>query len=139
MAQSGIAARYLEHEVMSRSSEWLVPLMFEHLLLNLRRAAKQMELANVAGQSEHLGKASAILFELMGTLDREQGGAVASQLASLYGFLAAELMDVGRTADAHKLQRIIGIVSELHDGFRQAAEQVAPRGGAPSQAGGLAR
>lgn len=139
MAQSGFATRYLEHDVMSRSNEWLVPLMFEHLLLNLRRAAKEMERGDVAGRSTHLSKASAILFELMGTLDREQGGAVALQLASLYGFLASELMDVSRTDDTQRLQRIVGIVSELHDGFRQAAEQVAPRGATPGQAGGLPR
>lgn len=129
MAQSGIATRYLEHEVMSRSNEWLVPLMFEHLLLNLRRAAKQMETGDAAGRSAHLSKASAILFELLGTLDREAGGAVAEQLASLYGFLATELMDVSRTDDRQRLQRIIGIVAELHDGFRQAAEHIAPRSG----------
>lgn len=129
--RAGAAARYLEHEVMSRSNEWLVPLMFEHLLLNLRRAAKCMEQADVAGRATHLGKASSILFELLGTLDQERGGAVAAQLASLYGFLASELMDVGRNNDSHKLQRIIGIVVELHDGFRQAAESVAPRSSAP--------
>lgn len=132
MAHSGAAARYLEHEVMSRSNEWLVPLMFEHLLLNLRRAAKQMESDDVAGRSTHLGKASAILFELLGTLDKERGGAVAAQLGSLYGFLASELMDIGRSGDRERLQRVIGIVSDLHDGFRQAAEQVAPRGAAPA-------
>ncbi|HLV27047.1 MAG TPA: flagellar export chaperone FliS [Gemmatimonadales bacterium] len=125
------AARYLEHDVMSRSNEWLVPLMFEHLLLNLRRAAKCMEQADVGGRATHLGKASAILFELMGSLDRERGGAVAGQLGSLYGFLASELMDVGRSNDSQRLQRIIGMVAELHDGFRQAAESVASRGGSP--------
>lgn len=132
MVSAGAAARYLEHEVMSRSTEWLVPLMFEHLLLNLRRAEKCMEQGDVAGRATHFGKASSILFELMGSLDRERGGAVAGQLGSLYGFLTTELIDVGRSNDSRRLQRIIGIVSELHDGFRQAAESVSPRGGTPA-------
>lgn len=130
MAQLGAAARYMEHEVMSRSKEWLVPLMFEHLLLNLRRAAKQMESGDVAGRATSMSRASSILFELLGSLDQEHGGAVAAQLASLYTFLATQLLDVGRRNDQMGLQRIIGIVAELHEGFRLAAEQVAPRGGA---------
>lgn len=129
MAYQGMAARYLENDVLSRSPEWLVPLIYEHLLQNLRRAAKQIEARDTSGRAASLGKASTLLFELMGTLDAERGGPIADQLSALYGFLTTELIDIGRRNDARRLERVIGIVSELHEAFRQAAEQVAPRGG----------
>lgn len=130
MAYQGMASRYLENDVLSRSPEWLVPLIYEHLLQNLRRAAKQIEAGDTAGRAASLSKASGLLFELIGTLDAERGGQIATQLSALYGFLTSELIDIGRRNDARRLVRVIGIVSELHDAFRQAAEQVAPRGGA---------
>ena len=34
------AGRSFEQDVMSRSREWLVPLLCEHLLANLRRASE---------------------------------------------------------------------------------------------------
>lgn len=120
---------------MSRSPEWLVPLVFEHLLLNLRRAAKQMETGDVAGRAASVSKASSILLELLATLDHERGGAIADQLASLYSFLSGELLDISRRGDRARLQRVIAIVAELHEAFRGAAEQVAPRGAAMAVAG----
>ena len=128
MAYGNSAAQYLEADVLSRPREWLVPLVYEHIASNLARAKVQIEQKDYEGKAKSLQRAGGLVQELLATLDREQGGELAERLVSLYAFLAAEIVTVGRTLDTDYLQRLIGIVAELHEAWVQAAEQVAPRG-----------
>ena len=74
--------RYLETQVVSSSPEQLVPLMYQHLLVNLKKAGDQIESGDQEGKAQSLQKASAIVFELLASLDLEQGGDIAMRLAS---------------------------------------------------------
>lgn len=120
-------ARYLENDVLTRSPEWLVPLLYEHLLMSLRRARIQIEANDVGGRTASLDRASAILGELLASLDREKGGELAGRLASLYAYFAVELLNVGRSNGLGSLPKVIDMVEELHIAWTQAAERVAPR------------
>lgn len=124
----GTKSAYIEADVLSRSKEWLIPLLYEHLVASLRRAAVQIELKDVEGRAQSLDKASGIVLELASSLDREKGGALAGQMASLYAFFISEILHVGRTQDPARLQRIIDMAQELSEAWTQAAEQVSPRG-----------
>lgn len=121
--------RYLENEVMSRSPEWLVPLVYEALLTSLRRAAVHIENGDIEGKAVSLARAGALVAELMATLDRDKGGEIAERLSSLYAYFSLEIMNIGRSLDHTALARLIAMVDELHDAWVQAAEQVAPRSG----------
>lgn len=129
MSYAAPTTRYLENEVLTRTPEWLVPLLYEHLLTHLRRALVQIENRDLEGRASSLQKASDIVAELLCTLDREQGGQIAESLASLYAYFALELLNVGRSNGVGSLPRLIELVSELHEAWVEAAEQVAPRGG----------
>jgi flagellar secretion chaperone FliS len=132
MSYAAQTARYLENDVLTRSPEWLVPLLYEHLLSNLRRALVQIETGDTEGRSKSLGKARDIVGELLCSLDRENGGDLAESLASLYAYFAIELLNVGRGTGAGNLPALIDLVAELHAAWVEAAEQVAPRGVRPS-------
>ena len=116
---------YQDNEVLSASRERLVPLLYEGLLRNLRRAGKQIQAGDIEGKSESLGKASAIVFELLGSLDFEAGGELASRLAGLYGYFAREIGDIGRTLDLKRLDALVQMIDGLHDAWDQAARKVA--------------
>lgn len=118
---------YLEADIMSRPREWLVPLLYEHLLSSLRRAAVQIEANDIAGRAQSLDKASAIVAELSSSLDREKGGRIAADLSSLYAFFMTEIMQIGITRDLGRLQKLSVLVAELLDAWTQAAEQLSPR------------
>jgi flagellar secretion chaperone FliS len=115
---------YQDTEVMTSSKERLVPLLYEHLLKNLRMAEKQVASGDIEGRSASLQKASAIVFELLGSLDFDAGGELASRLAGLYGFFAGEIADIGRTRDARRLDALIQMIAGLHTAWDQAARQV---------------
>lgn len=129
MSYGNATARYLEAEVLSRQPEWLVPLMYEHLLLNLRRASRQIELGDQEGKAASLDKASAIVMELIGALDFERGGEIATRLAGLYLFFSTEMIGARQKVDTVRLQRLIDMISDLHEAWSQAAEAVSPRTG----------
>lgn len=120
---------YLEADVMSRPKEWLVPLLYEHLLSSLRRAAVQIEARDVEGRARSVEKASAIVLELASSLDQEKGGELAGRLSSLYAYFLTELLQMGLTPDLARLEKLSQLVEELLDAWTQAAEQVSPRAG----------
>jgi flagellar protein FliS len=128
MSYASRRSTYLEAEVLSCPPEWLVPLLYEHLLVNLRRAAVQIEARDIEGKCASLEKASSIVLELAGALNHEEGGELAGRLSALYGFFAGEIMTIGRTLELARLERLVSLVAELHEGWVQAAETVAPRG-----------
>lgn len=123
-------ARYNEAKILGSSREQLVVLLYEHLLVHLRRAAIQIHNRDFEGKAASFEKASDILYELLGSLNLEAGGELASRLAALYGWFITEIGDVSRTLDRERLERMIAIVGNLHDAWVQAAAQL-QLGGSP--------
>jgi flagellar protein FliS len=99
----------------------LVVLLYDHLLVSLRRASVAMAGKDVELQGECLEKSRNVLTELLVTLDREKGGEVASNLAALYSFLLGELVQVGVRPDIARLDRVTRMISELRDAFAQVS------------------
>ena len=128
MTYARTTSQYLEADILSRPKEWLVPLIYEHIVSNLTRAGVQIQRGDYEGKAKSLHKASELVYELLATLDREKGGELAERLVSIYTFLGTEIMTVGRTLDLQYLQRLTRIVSDLHEAWVRAAEEVAPRG-----------
>lgn len=121
--------RYLVADIGTRSKEWLVPLLFEHLVKHLRRIELAIDRQDPVQQAKASAKASDILYELLGTLDVDAAPEIAKPLASLYSFLIAELLRIGRAKDTKGLARVIAICVDLQEAWTKAAEQVAPRQG----------
>lgn len=119
------AARYREAEVLSASPAQLIVIVFEHLLINLRRARLQVADSDGGPRSDSLARARAALTELMVSLDREKGGELAGRLGSLYAFLLGELAVLGVRPDATRLDAVIALASELHEAFAHAARTTA--------------
>lgn len=118
------AAAYAQTQVMGSSREQLVVLLYEHLLVNLRRAAMQILRGDISGKTVCLGRASDIVFELMSSLDHERGGELASRLSALYGYFINEISQIGRTLDRQRLERLTDIVASLHASWVDAAQAV---------------
>jgi len=121
-------AAYRETQVM-RSKEQIVPLLYHHLLVNLRKAAAQIQAKDIEGKAESFNKAYEIVYELMETLDFEAGGELAERLASLYAFWLAQLRGISRNLDTATLEKVIKMVGELHESWVEAAKSVESSGG----------
>ncbi|MBX6364553.1 MAG: flagellar export chaperone FliS [Gemmatimonadetes bacterium] len=118
---SSSSDRYREARILGSSREQLVVLLYEHLLVSLRRAGAQIRARDLEGKAASLTRAADIVYELLGALDFDAGGELASRLAALYGFFVTEITEIGRTLDADRLDRLAGIVATLHESWAQAA------------------
>jgi flagellar protein FliS len=130
MSYARQAANYRELEVLSATPARLVVMLFDHLVLQLTVARQAMEQGQVERRVTSLGKARAILAELLDTLDVEKGGSVGRELAGLYSWLLGELVDAGMRRDAAYMGRLVGVAATLRDAFASAAEQVDGKAGA---------
>ncbi len=111
--------------MLSASPERLVVMLFEHLAVQLQRAKIAIEREDTALRTQSLGKARAIVCELLGTLDFEKGGSIAKELSALYSYMLNEMVDIGIRRDSAGLGKLVHIATELRDGFNGAAEQQA--------------
>jgi len=122
------ANAYRENSVIGMSREDTVPLMYEHLLVGLKRASKQIQEKDYEGKAASVEKASAIIYELLASLNFDEGGEVASRLASLYTYFLQELTEASRKLEAKRLDPLIEMVTSLHEAWVEAAEKIKSQG-----------
>ena len=97
--------------------ELSIPEQYELLLERLSRAEGELAAGQGAGEnagrSSHLEEASAIVFALLYSLDFKRGGELVPRLAALYGYIAGELLNVGRTGDRVQLAHLRDMITTL--------------------------
>jgi len=125
MSYATQSSSYREMEIHAASPHKLVVIVFEQLVVNLERARIAMERNDIELRVTSLRRARDIVTELLGTLDFEKGGALATQLADLYQYMLYELVDVGMRGDLYTMRKLVNIATLLRDGFVGAAEQLA--------------
>lgn len=125
MSYATQTASYREMEVTVASPEKLVVIVFEQLVVNLERARIAMERQDVELRVTALRRARGLVGELLATVDFEKGGSLANQLADLYQFMLYELTDIGQRGDIVTLRKLVNVATQLRDGFKGAAEQLA--------------
>ncbi len=129
------ARAYRENAVLGRTPEQLVPLLYEHLLVQLVRGGQRIRAGDIEGKADALSRASDTLFELLESLDFGAGGEVATRLSTLYHYFLREAEIAGRAMDPAPLDRLVRMVEVLHEAWNQAAGEISARAGTPGGAG----
>lgn len=117
MSYASAAVAYREREVLTAAPGRLVVIVFDHLLVNLRRARIAMEANNIPVRVESIAKAREAAMELLVTTDVERGGTIANNLRSIYVYLIRELITLGNRNDVAKVDGFVRIVTDLRDAF----------------------
>jgi len=90
---------------------------YELLLAKLARADGELDADVRGGRSGSLDEASSIVFDLLYSLDFKGGGEVVPRLAGLYGYIANELLTVGKTGNRAQLAHVRDMVSMLRESW----------------------
>lgn len=121
MSYAAATSSYRDMEVLSASPGRLVVIVYDFLLVNLRRTDIAINSGNAELFAVSLGKAEDGLAELMGGIDRERGGAIAEELVALYSFFLGSLIDIRVSKNRALLTRVTSQVYQLRDAFAEIA------------------
>jgi flagellar protein FliS len=113
-------ASYRESAILTAPPEQLVIMLYDGIHRFLLQAAAAIRDGRAAEAGERLGRATAIIDELHGTLDPSVG-VIAERLSGIYVFCQRHLAEGLCERDPEKLDRVDGLLRELREAFAQAA------------------
>jgi len=112
--------------VADASPTRLVQIMFEQILAQLAAARGSMQrirdnrpLNDVIAKGTAIAKAIALIGQLNGTLNMEQGGPVAQNLRFLYEYMMNRLTLANAANDAGIVGEVSSLVAEIKSGWDQ--------------------
>ena len=129
---------YGRDAVLTASPARLLTMLYDRLVLDLRRAEAAQAEERWGAASEQLLHAQAIVAELMGSLDTRvwDGG---EDLMAVYVYVHEALVAANVHRDLARTQVALGLVVPLQETWRQAAEQLpAGHGAGPDGVSGVA-
>jgi flagellar protein FliS len=98
----------------------LVPDLYSALAAALLVADTAIVEKDPAGKARGLEAATAVVFELVASVDFERGGELAPRLAALYSYFSSELLYIGRSDDRQQIRGLLDMIGVLtgtwHDG-----------------------
>ncbi len=110
---------YRSSSVMTASPAQLVVMLYD----GAGRFLRQAELAAQEGAWSHaldrLGKAEAIIDELLVTLDKEAGGEIAERLHGIYAFCKKLMIEARIARDPEPIPRIAALLAELREAWAE--------------------
>jgi len=113
---------YLEIQITTSTPEKLLVLLLEGAL-NFTRIARELLLqGDLAGKGMNIGRAHAIVAELMNTLNHEIAPVMARDLERLYTYVIDEYIAANISNDPKHLDNAIQIIATMRDTWAEAIE-----------------
>ncbi|HEY4132910.1 MAG TPA: flagellar protein FliS [Gemmatimonadaceae bacterium] len=99
--------------VQAAAASQHIPAKYDELLVKLADADRDLEVRDLPGRSSHLEEASGIIFDLLYSLDFRQGGELVPRLAALYGYIASQLLLIGKSRNRTELTHVRDMIKSL--------------------------
>jgi flagellar protein FliS len=109
----------LRSELSAADPHRIIQMLMQGALDRLAKAKGQIERRDLAGKSETITRASAIIMSLSASLDMEVGGEVAQNLASLYDYMNNRLQDANVELDIKAIDEVSFLLSEIKEAWDQ--------------------
>lgn len=121
MKGAGAYARVgVESAALSASPHKLIVMLFDGLLMQIRKARLHIENGNLSEKGMAVSRALDILNQgLVAALDRERGGDVAANLGNLYDYCARLLLQASVSNDLEKLDEAYNLLDEIAGAWRE--------------------
>lgn len=97
----------------------LIAMLLDGAIEHVISAAGAMQRGEVAVTGESIGKAISIVDNLRVSLDQQQGGEIAENLASLYEYMTRRLLEANATKDSAMLAEVAGLLKEIKAAWDQ--------------------
>jgi flagellar protein FliS len=121
--------RYLEAEVLGASPVKLVEILYRAAAESVADARRHLFHGDIRARSRSITKASAIVNELMQSLDHARGGAISRGLVELYAYIQTRLIEANsRQIDPPlaEVEQLLGVLQEAWRAVPGAPATTAP-------------
>jgi flagellar secretion chaperone FliS len=115
---------YRRAAIEGASSVALVIMLYDRLALDMGRAISAMRSGDIEGRCAELKHALLILQQLEGSLDHERGGEAARNLAALYSYARAKIMQAQLKHDATLLEEIVGHFLDVKRAWQKVESRI---------------
>jgi len=124
-------SQYQKTQVTTASREKVLLMLYEGAIRFTKHAIAALKQKKIAEKGKYISKATAILSELMATLDFKAGGQLAVDLENLYVFMIDKLIEGNIKNDEECLTTVESLLMTLYSGWKDIVEN--PRAdGVPS-------
>ena len=124
-------SQYQKTQVTTASREKVLLMLYEGAIRFTKHAQAAMKQKKIAEKGKFISKATAILSELMATLDFKAGGQLAVDLENLYVFMIDKLIEGNIKNDVECLVTVEKLLMTLYEAWKDVIEN--PRAdGVPS-------
>lgn len=117
-------SQYQNVQVTTSKPEKILIMLYDGAINFTKIAIDKLARGDVAGKGMYIGKAHAIVAELMDTLNHEVGGEIARQLERLYLYLIDEFVAANINNAPGHLENALRIMTTMRDTWVEAAEIV---------------
>ncbi len=124
MPRPNLATReYLKNLVFNAPRLKLVQMLYDEAVSSLNRAEKHLDSGDMIRFRASLVKAQEIVGELFASLNYEQGGEIADNLAALYQFSITQLIDANLNKAKASIQTVQRILSTLEAAWDNISDE----------------
>jgi flagellar secretion chaperone FliS len=127
------AFTYRQFSVQSATPLGLVAMLYDGAMAAYLGAIVAIEAHDIEKKCRHLNRALAIIIQLEGTLNFEEGGEVAPNLQSFYAYARAQTMKANVENSAEILRSLIQHLATLRDAWREGERRLAVESPSSSQ------
>ncbi len=110
---------YVRNEVEGASPGRLVVMMYDAAVRFMTLAIKAIDEKNIQDAHNNIIKAENIFYELMSTLNTDEGGEIAQTLLGLYDFIIWELVHANSTKNKEKIEAVIKLINPVRSAWKE--------------------
>lgn len=111
---------YKTNSVNYASKEQLLLMVLDGAVKFSKIAKQGIEEKDIVKAHQNIIKTQNIFYELMATLDVEQGGQWAENLMRIYDFIVQKLLEANIKKDVKVMNEIIPIIGDIRDTWHEA-------------------
>ncbi|MCX6119192.1 MAG: flagellar export chaperone FliS [Proteobacteria bacterium] len=120
--------QYQKTQVTTASREKILLMLYEGAIRFTKQARVAMNEKKIADKGKYISKATAILSELMATLDFKVGGQLAHDLENLYIFMIDKLIEANIQNKTEPLDHVERLLNTLYSAWKDVIENPRPDG-----------
>lgn len=114
---------YQNMEVSASNHLKLVSMLYDGAIRFLNEAIISIQNRNLSGKAIAIDRTLAILGELQGTLNFEEGGEVAVSLDKLYTYMTDRILDASARLNAASLNEVIKLLRIINSAWSEIAQK----------------